>query len=987
MAYSVTFAPQGGTVEHDTLYYWYPFNSEYEWMQGWYTNSSIDTQYVDMFGADGNHAERPGYEFMGFWTNPDATGIQIDGFYGQTPDAQTLSWLRSTSSAAECVLYACWAGPIRSATLSLTNLSGGTARLFYNVDTEEFFTDEEMTHPLPSATVEVSGQQVSAWGPIVLPAKELYKFDGGWSGQNSTGTLYIDADGYILPALAEALENLTANDDLTIYAKGVQVSKKCTLSPNGGNGGWGAIYNSLADTSKWYSPEDDAQGRPGYLCLGTPITSVPIPGRIQASAAYVFNGYKSGATECITPTGELVPANMANKTSLTANWVATAKATINMNGGTGMDAAFYWCASKSAFYHEVAGRLTQASAIYKPYLPGYEFAGCRLQNNDTSLQVVAANGTISTTTSTSPRWPNTSAVTVYARWTKISWEVNFSGADIPPLYVKGTGGGLYRDADCTVPIENGETVWESLPTQAGFVFLGVFAGETTASTPYVSADGEATYDFVNLAASADVTVYCLFAEMQPIDLDANGGTGGATVLWYIDHALYSDPGGRSAVEWPLAALPNQEGCSFDGYFSGAGDTQYITADGGKTEALDDLVAAGISEPYFMVAQWTRFTWRYDLDNYGAIYAGYCCGLTGWFSDSMATTPITSVPVPVRAGYYFLGFYTNDFSRQVVAADGTLRQEPNPTQNVRLFAQWEVRTFTLSFSNGSASRSVTYGAALGTLPTPASQAGMTFVGWTINGSLVTAETVWTWLENQTAVPKYKGQGGSDFGEVEDWFRLTSGTLVPISSDSGDNRQRVAAYRYGRAAADGNQVSCVWRNPTVTYMVIGDMRLDVTLGKAFASRGSGSSMTVSGYMITSVRIDTGTKSFPTVTVSAVANEGSDAINTFRTMTGNAVGIQIRARARAQNLLSAVNVGSSHLHSLSLLFTCQPVVVAKDMAPCASDVVEGMMEVEAVTLAPKGESAPTATAGWHELGAPQATDALGYQEWRIAARKEMR
>lgn len=145
-----------------------------------------------------------------------------------------------------------------------------------------------------------------------------------------------------------------------------------------------------------------------------------------------------------------------------------------------------------------------------------------------------------------------------------------------------------------------------------------------------------------------------------------------------------------------------------------------------------------------------------------------------------------------------------------------------------------------------------------------------------------------------------------------------------------------------------------------------------------------MTVSGYMITSVRIATAVRAFPTVTISAVANEGADAINLFR-----ANGIRILARARPQNLMNAISTGAGELQSLSLEISCQPVVLAEHMAPCASDVVSGEINVDAETEvcgASEASDKPSAGVGFAEVGVPQAGAGGVFRRWKIKVRKEL-
>jgi hypothetical protein len=186
--------------------------------------------------------------------------------------------------------------------------------------------------------------------------------------------------------------------------------------------------------------------------------------------------------------------------------------------------------------------------------------------------------------------------------------------------------------------------------------------------------------------------------------------------------------------------------------------------------------------------------------------------------------------------------------------------------------------------------------------------------------------------------------------------------------------------------------------VTYVVKANTTVAVPLGKAyaatFAGAGANRAMTISGYMITSVEIVTEVGKFPTVTVSAVANEGANAINNF-TVNANKfnVSVPVVARSKAQNLLGAIS-GGGYLQRATLVALCDPVVVDEKMMPCASDIVNGRYELSAETLAANGEAAPTMApaagfgtdGGFALLDVPRADQDASYIRYTVQARREM-
>ena len=84
-----------------------------------------------------------------------------------------------------------------------------------------------------------------------------------------------------------------------------------------------------------------------------------------------------------------------------------------------------------------------------------------------------------------------------------------------------------------------------------------------------------------------------------------------------------------------------------------------------------------------------------------------------------------LPDPTRSGYTFEGWYT--------AIDGGERIEADTVvvENVTYYAHWTVNTYTVTFDanggEGSTTLTRTYGARLGSLPTP-TRDGYSFTGW-------------------------------------------------------------------------------------------------------------------------------------------------------------------------------------------------------------------------------------------------------------------
>lgn len=371
---------------------------------------------------------------------------------------------------------------------------------------------------------------------------------------------------------------------------------------------------------------------------------------------------------------------------------------------------------------------------------------------------------------------------------------------------------------------------------------------------------------------------------------------------------------------------------------------------------------------------------------------------------------SSITKPTRTNYIFTGFWTgsNSNGTQYASSSGVLYVGTVPGGDVTIYAGWHnYATITLSKGElGSGGTSTFYYKINGggfysntalttaiTSITPPTGGGR-FGGYILNGvKLIDANGNFTnsllsmsFSANATLTAVW-------LGGCVDYFNLASSALVPIASESGDGYKRVAVSHSGKYESGVNVTSSgIWRNPTVTYVVKANTTVAVQLGKAFAAQKSGSTTTRSGYMITSVEIVTEVGKFPTVTVSAVANEGANAVNNFKVNANKFnVSVPVVARSKAQNLLNAIS-GGGYLQRVTLLATCDPVVCEENLMPCASDIVNGRYELSAETLAANGEAAPTMASASGTNGGFALTDVprvgrdCDFVRYTIEARKEM-
>lgn len=836
---------------------------------------------------------------------------------------------------------------IHKITFSKSNWTGGTDAVYFDDESQLFYADQAIT------------EEVTASTP---PTREMFRFDGYFAANStsSPGAQYTAQDGTFTDALWDKVRTLSGTTGLTIYAQGTKVSNKLTISANGGAGGTTALY-CATDGSGWFF--DD-------LCAGENATKIERPAYDGKLFRGAFNGTSTPGTQYIGQDGTLLAAlldlNLSSAKTIYALWATPYKITISANSGTGGDAAIYFNQLDGTWSRN-ADFASTISAITPYARECYRLIGYKASNSDTAAERIAADGTID------PDWTPTANATIYARWALVSYKVTVAksggtgGTDAFFAKAATSPNEFYADDQCANVLDA-----VSMPSRVGYSLLGVFSA-SSAGTEYIDRTGVFTSAFLSLAITSAKTVYTQWKAVYKFTLDAKGGDGGTGAFYFdpVGKRFYAD----QEMEEEVASVtpPVRECFAFGGYWSAAsGGTQYVDATGDFTDAMRALEPTGNTTLY---ARWTRSSWKVTLDangGEGGFAAFYSDGATATiYSDDQCAHAVSTIEMPSRAGYDVLGFYeTATGGSRYVGPDGAILTSRVFTSDAKLFAHWSAKTYVVTFdyapgTGSTSSKTVTFGQAVGTLPS-ASYSDGDFSGWMVEGQMVTASTVWNVAHDVTATAVYAYY----FGGVTDWFGLGASWLVPESSTSGDEVHRVDPSNGGRMDNNVNVVGCTWRNPSVTYRVVADGRLDVNLGKAFAAVRNGSTGTfpqISGYMIVGVTVHTALGEFPTVTVTGTANEGyrqsglyyytepRDAINKFNFT------VDIKGRARAQNLMGCLAADPEALHELTLTAGCTPVVLEENGHPCASDVVDGLLSVSARVSAYMREAAPTPANGF--------------------------
>ena len=292
----------------------------------------------------------------------------------------------------------------------------------------------------------------------------------------------------------------------------------------------------------------------------------------------------------------------------------------------------------------------------------------------------------------------TANVTYTAQWTVNRYTITLDarGGAVEPGSVTVT----YGQAVGTLPT----------PTRDGFEFLGWVDENGTVYT------AETVY-----LVDGDITLSALWSADYVITLDAAGGTvePGSVIVKY----------GQAVGTLPV---PTRAGYTFDGWYDENG--VLYTADTVYTR----------TENATLTARWTANVYEITLDANGGTADVALVQVT-------YGQPVGQLPVPVREGYVFLGWFDETGSRYDASTVYSVAGD------VTLTARWgqESSTFTVTLdaAGGTVEPStlpVVYGEAIGQLPTP-TRMGYTFTGWYDEaGHRYDASTVYSVRHDMTLV---------------------------------------------------------------------------------------------------------------------------------------------------------------------------------------------------------------------------------------------
>ena len=414
------------------------------------------------------------------------------------------------------------------------------------------------------------------------------------------------------------------------------------------------IKNVVAQWAKKYTVTFNANGgtetsETRTVTYGNPYGELPTLTR----DGYTFAGWFTKMDGGTQVTKETVVTTAADH-MLYAHWTAnTYTVKFDANGGAVTPEA------TTVTYGDLYGELPT------PTLEGYTFEGW-FTEKDGGTQVTKE--TVVTTADEH---------TLYAHWTRISYEVKFDAnggiGTCKPINV------FHGDTYGTFPPE---------PTLEGYEFAGWFTEKD---------GGTQVTAVTTVTTAADHMLYAHWtANTYTVKFDANEGT--------VTSAEQTVTYGSHYGELPTLT---REGYTFAGWF---------TEQNGGTQVTKETVVKTVAD-HTLYAHWTANKYTVTFDANGGT-------VTPTEMKVRHGDAYGKLPTPTLDGYTFDGWY-NDNGMQV-------KPEDEVTASHTLYAHWKASTYTVTFeaNEGTAEpkpQTVIYGSTYGKLPT-LTRDGYTFAGW-------------------------------------------------------------------------------------------------------------------------------------------------------------------------------------------------------------------------------------------------------------------
>lgn len=293
-----------------------------------------------------------------------------------------------------------------------------------------------------------------------------------------------------------------------------------------------------------------------------------------------------------------------------------------------------------------------------------------------------------------------------------------------------------------------------IPTRIGYIFNGWYTARD---------GGEKVISGTTACPRSNHSLYAHWTindNVVVVSFKANGGTINASNREVTKGTAYGE-----------LPIPSRNGYTFAGWYTAANGGERITSETIVSTADEQLSAQ------ILYAHWLADTYHVKFDVNGGQAQEF---------DKMVTCDALfgELPIPVRTGYTFDGWYTAATGGRKVFSYTTASYS---LLSGTLYAHWVASSYTVSFNTNSASASpdsitVTYGSVYGALPAVDRQ-GYVFNGWytaAIGGEQVTEDSVVSITENQELYAHWTTAIVSaailEHGETSTTIRLSGDTEI-------------------------------------------------------------------------------------------------------------------------------------------------------------------------------------------------------------------
>jgi uncharacterized repeat protein (TIGR02543 family) len=281
----------------------------------------------------------------------------------------------------------------------------------------------------------------------------------------------------------------------------------------------------------------------------------------------------------------------------------------------------------------------------------------------------------------------------YAKWAPKVYTVTFD----------------YQDADGDNSLESKQVTYNDVfgnmpvPTKTGYGFVGWYFGNENSIRI-------TSYTLVNI--TEPITVVAVWNEnVYVATLNYDGADENNTVLT-INVA--------SNVAYGQLPAPSKTGYTFLGWFTSAFEGEEITKDSVLT----------VLEDHTIYAQWLANKQVVNLEYQGSDSVGIIEMEVAYDST------FVDLPVPVKRGHTFLGWFTAEQDGLQVKNEDTVKL----LENITLYAQWFTNSYTVTFNydnadgnNSIENITIVYGNTYSNLPEP-TKTGYNFLGWFDNNNI-------------------------------------------------------------------------------------------------------------------------------------------------------------------------------------------------------------------------------------------------------------